>query len=70
MPRFDVTIMSKKGIKQIARKRCISRNTARKVIREDEVEFRYERKKPCNSKLDAYRQDLEEFLSNNAELPV
>ena len=56
--------VEKKGIKQIARERCVSRNTVRKVIRKDEVEFRYERKKPRNSKLDAYRQDLEE--SNNA----
>ena len=55
--------LEKKGIKQIARERCISRNTVRKVIRKDEVEFRYERKKPRNSKLDAYRQDLEELLS-------
>ena len=62
--------VEKKGIKQIARERCVSRNTVRKVIRKDEVEFRYERKKPRNSKLDAYRQDLEELLSNNAELPV
>ena len=62
--------VEKKGIKQIARERCVSRNTVRKVIRKDEVEFRYERKKPRNSKLDAYRQDLEELLSNNAERPV
>ena len=62
--------VEKKGIKQIARERCVSRNTVRKVIRKDEVEFRYERKKPSTSKLDAYRQDLEELLSNNAELPV
>ena len=41
--------VEKKGIKQIARERCVSRNTVRKVIREDEVEFRYERKKPRNS---------------------
>ena len=57
--------VKKKGIKRIARERCVSRNTVRKVIREDEVEFRYERNKPRNSKLDAYRQDLEELLSNN-----
>ena len=62
--------VKKKGIKRISRERCVARNTVRKVIREDEVEFRYERKKPCNSKLDAYRQDLEELLSNNAALPV
>ena len=54
--------VKRKGIKQIARERCVSRNTIRKVIREDEVEFRYERKKPRTSKLDAYRQDLEELF--------
>ena len=55
--------VKKKGIKQIARERCVARNTIRKVIREDEVEFRYERKKPRTSKLDACCF----YLKNNTE---
>ena len=63
--------MSKeRGLNRLLGSVAFSRNTIRKVIREDEVEFRYERKKPRTSKLDAYRQDLEELLSNNAARPV
>ena len=60
--------MSKKNsIKQIARERCVSRNTVRKVIREDEVEFRYQRKKPRKSKLEEYRQNLEEIRAKKSK---
>ena len=55
-----------KSIKSIARKRGVSRNTVRKVLRAEETEFRYERRSLlCYPKLGAFQERLDGMLADN-----
>jgi len=55
-----------KSIKSIVRKRGVSRNTVRKVLRSEETEFHYERRSPAvYPKLEAFRERLEAMLAEN-----
>ena len=52
-------------IKQISRELRLSRNTVRKVVRSDEMSFRYERKIQPMPKLGAWVEELERCLEAN-----
>ena len=58
--------VGKKGIKQIARERGLSRNTVRKILRSEETGFSYEREHQPFPQLGPYRERLEELLAANA----
>lgn len=55
-----------KSIKQICRELRVSRNTVRKVVRSGATEFSYERSTQPRPKIDPWRSDLDEMLSENA----
>ena len=59
----------KKGVREIARDRKVSRNTVRKVIREGETEFRYERGEQPLPKMAGHLARLEGLLAANAKAP-
>ena len=61
--------VSGKSIKAIARERGISRNTVRKVLRSDEVEFRYDRGVVRRPQLGPYIGELEQLLADNTKKP-
>ena len=56
-----------KGLRRIAKERNVSRNTVRKVIRENRTEFCYVRTKQPMPKLEHHRDQLEALLSSNVE---
>ncbi len=57
------------SIKEITRRLSVSRNTVRKVLREDRVsDNKYRRKKPHRSKLGPYLERLEEMIEANEKL--
>mgnify|MGYP006429834219 FL=1 len=58
-----------KSIKQIARDRCLSRNTVRKVLRTQDTAFAYERSEQPHRKLGPYIGELERLLTENARAP-
>jgi transposase len=59
----------KKGIRQIAREFHLSRNTVKKVIRENATEFVYDRKAQPLPKLSSYQDMLAEYLAADATKP-
>ena len=58
--------VGKKGIKQIARERGLSRNTVRKIVRSEETAFSYEREHQPLPQLGPHVERLEEMLAANA----
>ena len=53
------------GIKEIARKRGLSRHSVRKILRSDETSFSYERSAPHFPKLGSFVEALEAMLAAN-----
>ena len=60
-------LVKKKGIKEIARERHLSRNTVRKIIRGEETEFTYERRRQPRPRLDPFLDRLNALLEKNAD---
>jgi len=58
-----------KSIKQICRELRLSRNTVRKVIRSGATEFTYDRTTQPRPKIDPWRPELDDMLSENARRP-
>ena len=58
-----------KGIRRIARERKVSRNTVRKVIRENKTQFTDQRAIQPMRKMGDYVEQLDQLLSDNVELP-
>jgi len=59
-------IVGKKAIKAIARDRCLSRNTVRKVLRSGRTSFSYDRADQPYPKLGPYLEELKRLLKENA----
>ena len=57
--------VGKKGIKQIARERGLSRNTVRKILRSEETAFSYEREQQPFPQLGPFKERLEGLLAAN-----
>ena len=55
----------KKGIKEIARDRGLSRNTVRKIVRGEKTAFRYDRSRQSHPKLGPWTAALDEMLEAN-----
>jgi len=55
-----------KSIKELSRELRVSRNTVRKILRSDETEFSYERKKQPRPKLGPWQDRLDVLLATNA----
>lgn len=58
-----------KSIKSIARRRGVSRNTVRKVLRSTDTEFRYERESQPLAKLGGYVATLDQWLEEDRSKP-
>ena len=58
-----------KSIKQICRELRVSRNTVRRVLRSGVTGFSYDRSTQPRTKIDPWRSDLDEMMSENAQLP-
>lgn len=61
--------VKKQAIKQIARELSLSRNTVRKIIREDKTANEYLRKIQIAPKLEDYKEQLEIWLKEDEPLP-
>ena len=59
-----------KGIKTIARELNLSKNTVKKVIREDKTSKRYERSKQILPTMDDFKFQLTNMLEANAVKPL
>ena len=59
-----------KGIKTIARELKLSKNTVKKVIREDKTSKNYERSKQILPALDDFKFQLTNMLESNAVKPL
>ena len=58
-----------KSLRRMARERKLSRNTVRKVIRENKTKFTYQRAIQPRRKMGDYVEQLNRLLSDNLELP-